>query len=266
MFKEFKNFINSIDKEASLECKSKGVEAFRFKIWVILLTSAISILALHYLKFDSAFNSFLKLFGFTDFVASSKFYQLYSNLWWSSWHILLFLIVPIFIIKAVFKENLSSYGWQKGLLFKHWKIYFVAILFLIAFLSWFSYNNRDFANFYPFYRLAYRSWFDLVAWEILYIAQFVALEFFFRGFIVQGLRVPFGSLSVGVMVIPYMMIHLPKLWQEATGAIAFGIFLGFLALKSRTIWGGVLIHISVALTLDICAILQTHGLPKTLFP
>ena len=38
-------------------------------------------------------------------------------------------------------------------------------------------------------------------------------------------------------------------WMEATGAILFGLFLGLLALRSRSIWGGFLVHAGVAVTI-----------------
>lgn len=68
------------------------------------------------------------------------------------------------------------------------------------------------------------------------------------------------------MIVPYMMIHLTKPWLEATGAIFFGLFLGMLAFQSRSIWGGVLVHISIALSMDIAALLQTKGLPQQWMP
>jgi len=57
------------------------------------------------------------------------------------------------------------------------------------------------------------------------------------------------------------MIHFPKPWLEATGAIFFGLFLGILALRSRSIWGGVAVHTGVALSMDIAALLQRGTLP-----
>jgi len=276
MIKKIITLFDSIDLEAQKERQKFGsISAFRFRVWVIMLSSALSLLVIHYAKYNSSFHKSIafieKIFGLKyhaieHMMQMSKFYELYSHIWWAFWHYLFFLIIPVLIIKFVFKESISSYGWQKGDLHKHKSIYLGAMAFFIVFLSWFSFNNSSFAHYYPFYHLAYRSWFDLIAWEVLYLLQFVALEFFFRGFIVNGLRVAFGSMAIAIMVVPYMMLHLPKLWPEATGAIVFGIFLGVLAIRSRSIWGGVAIHASVALTLDISALLQTHGLPKVLFP
>jgi membrane protease YdiL (CAAX protease family) len=68
------------------------------------------------------------------------------------------------------------------------------------------------------------------------------------------------------MCLPYLMIHFPKPWLEATGAILFGMFLGVLALRSRSIWGGVFVHAGVAVSMDIAALLQTRGLPVRWLP
>jgi membrane protease YdiL (CAAX protease family) len=44
---------------------------------------------------------------------------------------------------------------------------------------------------------------------------------------------------------------------EALAAIVGGIALGSLSLKTRSIWWGAAIHISIAITMDICAL--THA-------
>ena len=41
---------------------------------------------------------------------------------------------------------------------------------------------------YPFYKHAGDSWADFLGWESVYILQFFALEFFFRGFLLHGLK------------------------------------------------------------------------------
>ena len=107
---------------------------------------------------------------------------------------------------------------------------------------------------YPFYRLAARSAFDLVAWELLYAAQFLALEFFFRGFMLAGLRRSVGVHAIWIMVVPYTMIHFGKPLPETLGAIFAGLILGTLALRTKSIWSGVLIHVSVALNMDLLAL------------
>ena len=95
--------------------------------------------------------------------------------------------------------------------------------------------------------MANRSHFDLWTWEALYAAQFISLEFFFRGFLLQGLRRALGANAIFVMIVPYCMIHYGKPMPETFGAIGAGLILGTLAMRTRSIWGGVLIHIGVAI-------------------
>jgi len=109
---------------------------------------------------------------------------------------------------------------------------------------------------YPYYKLSRGEslWPWFVAWECLYAIQFVGLEFFYRGFLVHGLKHRFGYAAVWVMVIPYLTIHFGKPPAEAFGAIFAGFILGTLSLKSRTIWWGAALHIWVACSMDLLSL------------
>jgi membrane protease YdiL (CAAX protease family) len=52
------------------------------------------------------------------------------------------------------------------------------------------------------------------------------------------------------------MIHFGKPFPETLAAIIAGIVLGTISLKSRSIWMGVAIHYTVALSMDIAALWQ----------
>jgi membrane protease YdiL (CAAX protease family) len=58
------------------------------------------------------------------------------------------------------------------------------------------------------------------------------------------------------MVVPYNMLHFGKPMPEALAAIVGGIVLGTLSLKTRSIWWGAALHISIALTMDVCALVH----------
>ena len=105
---------------------------------------------------------------------------------------------------------------------------------------------------YPYYRLAPGESVVpfFLAWELLYAIQFVGLEFFYRGFVLHGLRFRLGYPALFVMMIPYMMIHFWKPFPEAIGSVIAGFVLGTLSLKSRSIWWGAVIHIAVAWLMD----------------
>src|SRR6201999_3157992 len=137
--------------------------------------------------------------------------------------------------------------------FGHLPIYVVLFLLVLPAVVLAS-RTAAFRETYPFYRLANRSVADLVLWELLYAAQFLSLEFFFRGFILHGLRRALGANAIFVMLVPYCMIHYGKPFSETLGAIGAGLILGTLAMRTRSIWGGVLIHIGVATTMDLLAL------------
>ncbi len=99
-------------------------------------------------------------------------------------------------------------------------------------------QTADFGNYYPFYKLASRSWFDFAMWEGIYWLQFFSLELFFRGWIVGALRKSFGAGAIFVMAAPYCMIHYGKPYLEAHGAIVAGVVLGSLAMRTRSIYSG----------------------------
>jgi membrane protease YdiL (CAAX protease family) len=91
------------------------------------------------------------------------------------------------------------------------------------------------------------------------------LELFFRGFMAFGLARVMGSLALFVMVVPYAMIHGNKPLAECLGSIVAGIALGTIALRTGSIWGGVLLHCGVAWSMDLLALARTGRWPTQLF-
>ena len=272
--KPFLTLLNSIHTESYKNRETLDVKQWDRRPAIVLMVVAVCLLALNYLKFNTVFNHALEMLfvQFSDNPIQSlrelkrqTFFPLLSQAWWSMLHLITFVLIPLFVIKKILKEPLSNYGLGIGELRRDIKWYLFLTLPILSFVVMVSFRD-DFTNHYPFYKLAYRSWADLIAWEILYLLQFFCVEFFFRGFIIQACRPTFGVNAIFVMIVPYMMIHLTKPWLEATGAIFFGLFLGVLAFRSRSIWGGVMVHITIALSMDIASLIQTKGLPQQLFP
>lgn len=188
------------------------------------------------------------------------FAELLSYAWWTFWQVVGYVLLPFLFIRYVLRENFWQMGWQWQDTGKHWRGYLLLLSPILVFIALVS-QGEDFVEHYPFYDYAGRSWFDLIAWELLYLTQFLCLEFFFRGFFLQALRPAIGANAVWVMCVPYLMIHFPKLWLEATGAILFGLFLGIMALQSRSIWGGFFVHAGVAVTMDLASLFVQGKIP-----
>jgi membrane protease YdiL (CAAX protease family) len=149
-------------------------------------------------------------------------------------------------------------------LFRHAWIYGLCLAVVLPAVFIVS-RAPDFAAYYPFYKQASRSWFDLACWEVMYFAQFFALEIFFRGFWLSGLRQTLGSGAIFAMCVPYCMIHYGKPYLEAAGAVVAGIALGSLAMRTKSIYSGFLVHVTVALSMDLLSLANHGALPKVLW-
>ncbi len=195
---------------------------------------------------------------------SSPFWDLCQHGWWALFRFAGFFVVPAMVI-ALRGERIRDHGLAaKGLLEHAW-IYALcyAVVFVCVVVVSF---DPEFTSYYPFYRQSHRSWLDFGLWELLYAAQFFGLEFFFRGYWLKAARTSMGSQAIFAMVVPYVMIHFGKPLPETIAAVFAGVVLGTLAMRTGSIWSGFLIHVSVAVSMDVAALLQTTGLPRDLLP
>jgi len=195
-----------------------------------------------------------------------KYDELYGFAWWAGSRIAGYVIVPFPVWKLLYpKDSLLDFGLRTKGFFKHAWIYG---LFLACVLPamWIVSREPDFGSYYPFYKQASRSWFDFLVWEAMYFVQFFALEMFFRGFWLGIMRRSFGSGAIFAMAVPYCMIHYGKPYLEANGAIVAGIALGSLSMKTKSIYQGFLVHVTVAGLMDWLALSHRHALPTVMWP
>ncbi|AWV87933.1 CPBP family intramembrane glutamic endopeptidase [Bradymonas sediminis] len=185
---------------------------------------------------------------------TGEYARLARLMYWSGCTFVGYMLIPALYVKFVMGERLRDMGLSlKGAL-KHWWIYVGLFLIVLPFVYLMSLTD-SFQNTYPFYKLAGRSPAEFVVWELTYALQFMSLEFFFRGVLLHATKKRFGIYSVLLSVIPYCMIHFGKPLPETLGAVFAGIALGVLSLYTRSIWLGVAIHVSVAVAMDVFALL-----------
>lgn len=205
-------------------------------------------------------------FGLGQHVSMKQYGDLYSLSWWVFTRLFGYTIFPFTVWKIAFpKDSLLDMGLRgKGFLSHAW-IYLLCLgavipaVFMVA-------SEPDFGNYYPFYKKCSRSWVDLIAWESQYILQFLGLEIFFRGFWLNGLRRSLGSGAIFAMAVPYCMIHFGKPYLETCGAVIAGIALGSLSMRTKSIYAGFLVHVTVAILMDFLAISAKDGLPTVFYP
>jgi membrane protease YdiL (CAAX protease family) len=177
-----------------------------------------------------------------------------SNLVWATGCCLSYFVVPALLVRLVLKRRLRDFGWTLRGFGRHLPVYgllFLPVGVLVVVMSF----DPGFQETYPFY-FEPESVVALVIWEVAYGLQFLSLEFFFRGFMLHGLKHRYGHGAIWVMLIPYVMIHFTKPPAEAAGAVIAGTVLGVLSLRTGSILGGVLIHVSVAWMMDLMSLWQ----------
>jgi len=199
-----------------------------------------------------------------DHFRPSRWGPLSNHVYWGVWRALGFLVFPIVVIKLSRQRIRDQFLSTEGF-FEHLWIYGLALLIVLGCVIGVSYTE-GFQEYYPFYDRSSRSWGDFLIWEAFYILQFLSLEFFFRGWWLKAGQEAMGSTAIFAMVVPYVMIHFGKEFPETLGAIFAGLFLGTLAMRTRSIWGGFLVHCGVAIAMDVAALLQTTGLPSVWWP
>lgn len=177
--------------------------------------------------------------------------KLWRRVWWAAFRVLGYGVIPALLAPRLLSMRASDLGARAGDLRRHVKVYFGLFCLMMPVIFAASFG-AGFQAKYPYYNLAKGEplWPRFVLWELLYAANFAALEFFFRGFLVHAMRPRLGYGAIFAMMIPYAMIHFGKPLPEAIGSVLTGFVLGTLSVKHKSIWGGVFLHVSAACSMD----------------
>jgi membrane protease YdiL (CAAX protease family) len=265
----FRDFVREplrrVDAESRAFLASEAGQRTDRKVVIVLLAVTLGLLVQHFVAMQEGIPPAagalraVGLAGWADelweTMWSAPRAQLNRLTWWSAWSLLMYVAVPVFLIRVVFRERVRDYGVKIGGIFADWWVY--ALMMAVAWPAIYLASASDrFQSTYPFYRLAggERAWPNLVQWELLYTLQFFAVEFFFRGFLVHGLKHRFGAYAIFVMVVPYCMLHFTKPMPEALASVVGGVALGFMSLRTRSIWMGTAIHVTVAWSMDAASL------------
>lgn len=246
------------DAESAHYREEAGPGKANAQMVVVLVVSALSLTLINfYAKRYGWVPGFTSVFGAdADRVASTvNGSQLTRLAIWTGVQVVAYVALPAVALTIAFRRPIAEFGLRVRGIGAHWKIYATLFAVSVPFVVLASFDV-GFQSKYPFYSLAPGEslWPAMAAWWMMYAIQFVALEFFFRGFMVHGLKWRLGYAAIFVMIVPYNMIHYQKPLLEAIGAIIGGYVLGTLSLKTRSIWWGAGLHIAVAATMDALAL------------
>lgn len=184
--------------------------------------------------------------------------ELFAALTWAGATITFFLVIPAFVVRLWHREPLSSVGFSPAGVGRHLPVYLLLFAVMVPVLL-LAAKRPDFQSTYPFVSRAARDNGVLLVWEAAYVLQFFALESFFRGYLLFTTAKIAPRAAIALVAAPYTMIHFHKPFPECMGALGAGLILGFLALRYRSFFGGVILHSLVAVSMDLLAVRQIRG-------
>lgn len=163
---------------------------------------------------------------------------------------MLFGLLPLTVIKLVFKESFSSYGLQVG----DWRFglkTFLVLAPVFVLASYSSINNPDFLAEYPLFKGASASPSMFLSHAFSYLFFYIGWEIYFRGFMQFGLRQSLGDWqSILVQTALSCIVHIGKPTGEIYGSIIGALVWGIIAFRARSLLFIILLHWLLGVSLD----------------
>lgn len=168
---------------------------------------------------------------------------------------LLVIICGLYLIWLVFdRKHQPFYG--TDLRNFHVRPYAWMLLIMVPLVAAAS-TQPDFLNMYPklknisYFTDQHPSPFYKLLYEISYGIDFVGIELFFRGFLILAFIKWAGRDSILPMAVFYCTIHFGKPLGECISSFFGGIVLGVVTYHTRTILGGLMVHLGIAWLMEI---------------
>lgn len=173
-------------------------------------------------------------------------------------------LIMFYVVKTIYdREDNHLYGLRyKGM---NYRPFFLMLILMIPLITLASFQP-DFQQTYPQYKFwKYDGAFGMTpkqslgVFELAYGLDFVSVELMYRGALVVGMARVLGKDAVLPMVAAYVILHFGKPAGEAVSSFFGGFILGIHALAKRNIFGGIIVHVGVAYSMEIAAILQYYA-------
>lgn len=171
------------------------------------------------------------------------------------------VMLPLFVFYYFNDQNEKHwYGLnnQKTDLSPYWSLLLLMLPLLISASFLESFQRQ-----YPMYKtnsahlvMGIPAWSTALMYEIAYGLDFITVELLFRGFFVIGMMKVMGRHAIVPMAVIYCMLHFGKPAGEAISSIFGGYILGVIALRTDSIWGGIIVHMGIAWLMEIIAFAQ----------
>lgn len=213
------------------------------------------------LALDRSFYAYILL---ADYLTPMDYYFIAKCVRWSS--SLFLTVLPLVMIYLMIEGERPKIYY--GLWLKQFdpRPYFVLLGIAAVFIAIGSFFS-DIQAYYP--RFQYSGgerfaelnglpvWVTLFIYEFTYGVDFIAVEVFFRGFLIHAFVKTLGGYAVLPMIATYAFLHFGKPLTEAISSVFGGYILGIISFYSRNVWGGIIIHMGVAWIMELFGYLQS---------
>lgn len=177
-----------------------------------------------------------------------------------------FRSVAIVLLLCVFRwattGKFGLYGLTRSA--RYLKVYALIYAALVPLFVAVSFTPQ-FLEFYPKMNITYcegafhwADWKLISIFELCYANDFLGVESMFRGALVIGLSRWLGPRAVIPMALTYMSIHFGKPDLEMCSSVIGGYFLGILAYRTNHLWGGITIHLGIAMIFEFLGLLRIY--------
>lgn len=190
------------------------------------------------------------------------------NKYWNHiayWPLQLVIITVLLLITwKVFDKDQPFYGTTiKNI---NWRPYGFMLLIMIPLIV-IAASQADFQAMYPklktiesLYRTEGMRWWHKLLFELSYGSDFITIELFFRGFLIMAFVKWGGKDAILPMACFYCAIHFGKPLGECISSYFGGLLLGIIIYNTRSIWGGLLVHLGIAWLMEIAGYIVSHSI------
>lgn len=172
---------------------------------------------------------------------------------WPLKGLLVFVAVAIVWNRGKYDEPLAGLS-AKGFRARPYYILLLCMIPLLAIAA----TQADFLRVYPkWQRVGFIEPYlqntlpAKLLFELSYGLDFITIELFFRGFLVLAFVRYAGKSVILPMAAFYCSIHFGKPLLECITSYLGGIILGVVVYYSRSIWGGLIVHLGIAWLMEL---------------
>jgi len=183
----------------------------------------------------------------------------YTDNFWNHvfyWPSLLVITATLlFIIWKIADKDQPFYGIRTKNM--NWKPYLIMLLIMLPLIAAAS-TQPDFLAVYPKLKsvadvgnINELTWSQKLFFELSYGSDFISIELFFRGFLILAFIKWAGKDAILPMACFYCTIHFGKPLGECISSYFGGMILGIVVYHTRSILGGLIVHLGIAWLMEI---------------